>query len=295
MVLYLHQKKQESCDEWDYVIAGKEAVPVVFAYLQYAELLLQENKIGKAVEVLESGFRSYPGNRDILYTLLPVLFYTGDVEKSIMYVQYLPDGFEKDQYMMKLLCAVGQFESAYKIGQKWRLKLSTEMLKNKNIQPFWQNYVNSLIFLEKTQELKEEAEKYLQVYPDDLMILNGAGYVFADQNIHLDLAETYLKKARELQPDSAAIADSLAWLYHRQGKMEEAKKEIFQALILMDSELNVEILEHAGDILMSGGNDQAAVVYWNMALSALGNVPEDHEQKQRLQRKIKGIAGDQSV
>lgn len=285
-VLFRHNKREQAYAEWD-ALMRECPDPGVRIVLQYAETLLFANDVYKTIAVLEQGLKRYPESQELLYALIPAYLYTGNLEKSLKTCLQLPDGFEKDQCLIDLLCMGGEYELAYTLGSKWMKKISPEVLKQKEIRPFRRNYLSTLIFLEKTGELKKEAEAYLLLYPDDAAILNGVGYVLTDQNMDLDLAEKYLVRARKLQPDDGAIADSLAWLYYRQGKIDAAKKEMFQALVLLDSDITAEVMEHAGDILAAGKDPDAAEYYWSTALTLL---PENHkaelDRKERLLKKL---------
>lgn len=84
--------------------------------------------------------------------------------------------------------------------------------------------------------------------PDNVRVLNYLGYSYAEKNIKLDEAEKMLKRVIEISPNDPAFLDSLAWMYYRTAKYQEAEKYIFMAIntepILLDSTL----YEHLGDI-----------------------------------------------
>jgi len=59
-------------------------------------------------------------------------------------------------------------------------------------------------------------------WPDSATSLNALGYTLADRTDHYDEAEKLIRKALELNPDSAAIIDSWGWILYRQGQYDEA-------------------------------------------------------------------------
>ncbi len=59
-------------------------------------------------------------------------------------------------------------------------------------------------------------------WPDSATTLNALGYTLADRTDHYDEAEKLIRKALELNPDSAAIIDSWGWVLYRQGQYDEA-------------------------------------------------------------------------
>jgi tetratricopeptide (TPR) repeat protein len=73
---------------------------------------------------------------------------------------------------------------------------------------------------------KEDAIKQyrhaVERWPESSMSLNALGYTLADMTDDYDEAEKLIKKALEMEPDSAAIIDSWGWVLYRQGRNEEA-------------------------------------------------------------------------
>ena len=59
-------------------------------------------------------------------------------------------------------------------------------------------------------------------WPDSAMTLNALGYTLADRTDQYGEAANLIRKALELDPESAAIIDSWGWVLHRQGQHDEA-------------------------------------------------------------------------
>ena len=85
------------------------------------------------------------------------------------------------------------------------------------------------------------AQRALELDPDNPEMLNGLGYVLADNNQHLDQARSYLTKAlrgvQQLPNDrpevrnlQALIEDSYGWLLYRQGDYGGAASVLAQAV-----------------------------------------------------------------
>lgn len=107
------------------------------------------------------------------------------------------------------------------------------------------------------------AEQYflesISKYPQDHESMNYLGYSYVDKNIKLDQAEYYIKKALELDPENIAYLDSLAWLYYRFGKYQDAE-EILDKISLKTKD--TIILEHLGEVKEKlGKKDEAITVY----------------------------------
>ncbi len=140
-----------------------------------------------------------------------------------------------------------------------------------------------LICLGKEEEALKVVEPFLQKDPDNPTLLNFVGYTLADLNRDLDRAEEYIKKALKARPDSGYIVDSLAWVYYRQGKLEDALKLIKRALKLAPKDAVIH--EHHGDILLSLGHAKEALEAYRQALK----LAKRKRDRQRLEEKIKKL------
>lgn len=75
----------------------------------------------------------------------------------------------------------------------------------------------------KTDEAKEWYEKAMAVDSENPTVLNGLGFVLADEGRELTRALTMCKKAIDLNPDNPAYLDSIGWVYYKLGLQTEAK------------------------------------------------------------------------
>jgi len=77
----------------------------------------------------------------------------------------------------------------------------------------------------QTGDLEKSLTHYrdaVKRWPDNALALNALGYTLADRTDELLEAETLIEKALQLDPENAAIIDSMGWLLHRLGRDEEA-------------------------------------------------------------------------
>ena len=81
---------------------------------------------------------------------------------------------------------------------------------------------------------------------DAAQAYNYLGFMWADQNTHLDEAEDYIKRALAAEPENGAYLDSLGWLHYRQGKYEQALAELLSASVALKDGDPV-VFEHIGD------------------------------------------------
>ncbi|MGB1474416.1 MAG: tetratricopeptide repeat protein, partial [Candidatus Puniceispirillaceae bacterium] len=113
-----------------------------------------------------------------------------------------------------------------------------------------------------------EAEKALlkaiELNPNDAIALNYLGYWWADENRHLEKAITFIQKAVQLQPYSGYYADSLGWVYYRQGAFDKAVLWLEKAIQLTPTDAIIS--EHLGDAYWQTGRFVEARFKWQHAL-----------------------------
>ncbi|MBN2451882.1 MAG: tetratricopeptide repeat protein, partial [Lentisphaeria bacterium] len=112
----------------------------------------------------------------------------------------------------------------------------------------------------------ELARKALALDPEDPAVCNFLGYILADHNRDLGVAEALIAKAVAAEPDNDAFLDSLAWVFYRQGRFDAAHEAMNRALQASVGGLDAVILDHAGDICRALGLEVMARWYWEQAL-----------------------------
>ncbi len=132
----------------------------------------------------------------------------------------------------------------------------------------------------QTLKSEEQLRLILQADPDDDTANNDLGYHLADEGRNLDEAEKLIRRAIELErqqrksgakrlspqgdQDHAAFVDSLGWVLFRQGRLEDARRELERATTLPDGE-NPEIWDHLGDVYLRMKDTVRAKTAWEKA------------------------------
>lgn len=128
------------------------------------------------------------------------------------------------------------------------------------------------------KDMEAALRKIIEIAPNNQHAYNALGYSLADRNIRLPEAVTLIKKAVQLAPEDAFIADSLGWAEFRMGNLEEAEKELRRAYGLRpDPEIGV----HLGEILWARGKQDEAKLLWREAQS---KDPKNDVLKSTLER-----------
>lgn len=116
-------------------------------------------------------------------------------------------------------------------------------------------------------------ERILVVDPANFDALNFIGYDLAERGVDLERAESYVQRALELRPEDTNILDSLAWVWFRMGRYEEALE--LQQQVVADQPDNAVLLDHLGDILHALGRNEEAIDAWTRSLEHATEWDED--------------------
>lgn len=116
-------------------------------------------------------------------------------------------------------------------------------------------------------------ERVLTVDDANFDALNYIGYTWAEQGRNLDQAEVYIREALFLRGDDGNILDSLAWVYFRMGRYEEALEVQRRAIDLVAD--NAVLWDHLGDIYRALDRYDEALDAWRRALDLAGPYDED--------------------
>jgi tetratricopeptide (TPR) repeat protein len=95
-------------------------------------------------------------------------------------------------------------------------------------------------------------------------LLTRYAYLLALNNTALDRARDMALTANTIIPDHPDTEHTLGWIAFRSGDLEEAKTYLEACLDHGGGESPV-VLEHFGDILVSLGETDEAVIYWQLS------------------------------
>ncbi len=125
-------------------------------------------------------------------------------------------------------------------------------------------------------------KRVIQLDSEHSDALNYLAFYYAENNILLDEAEKFAKKALDIKPDDGHYQDTLGWIYYHKGQYELAQKYLEKAYNLHPEE--PVIAEHLAAVYsMKGLKDKAKQVYTNLIEKGLGD-------REKLQREINSIS-----
>ncbi len=133
------------------------------------------------------------------------------------------------------------------------------------------------------QQAVANMEKVIELQPEHAEALNFIGYTWADNNIHLDRALEYIKRAMELKPENGYITDSLGWVYFRLGELEKAETELKHAIELKPEDPH--IYDHLGDVYLSMKKKSKALQSYQKAHEMF----KDEKNRTKVENKIETL------
>lgn len=138
--------------------------------------------------------------------------------------------------------------------------------------------------LSETTSRYNEAEAllahYIEIRPNDANGYNALGYMWLENDRHMDKAGKYIERAMELsQGKDGFITDSMGWLRFKEGKPLEAESYLRDAFKLQP---DIDIALHLAEVLIT--NDKMKEARGILEL-VLKNSP-DNITAQRLMRQI---------
>jgi len=109
--------------------------------------------------------------------------------------------------------------------------------------------------------------------------LNAYGYLLTDEFGRHEQARDYIERALALNPDSAAIIDSMGWVLFKLGDNEAARDYLERAYRL---EPEAEIAAHLVDVRWQLGERSSALELLRESLEANPDSPHLRELTDRL-------------
>ncbi|WP_455365218.1 tetratricopeptide repeat protein [Kaarinaea lacus] len=257
-------------------------------------LALQLKKLDDAQTYLEKVLKL--GNRvqETNYYLGQVAEERGDIRKAMNRYSFVRHGefyFSAQLRMVSILAdeknydaAMEQLRSIRVNSSKQRLQvilLEGDLLREAERYPdakdFYTKVLNSMpnetsvryaraLVAEKLGDLEmveSDLQTILQQEPANAQVLNALGYTLADRTTRYEEALKYIQRAMELEPDDAAVVDSMGWVHYRLGDYNKAIKHLRRAIELSQ---DPEIAAHLGEVLWVSGDKQGALKIWENSL-----------------------------
>jgi len=139
------------------------------------------------------------------------------------------------------------------------------------------------VVLGRLDEAEEWLQQVLDEYPDDVGANNDLGFLWADENKHLNRALKMIVAAVAAEPENRAYRDSLGWVFYRLGRFPEAVAELEKAAD--EKQPDATILDHLGDAYERLGRHGQALATWQRAKAAFEK-DKEAEKAAKVNEKI---------
>lgn len=256
-------KPKKSAEHFIQLLEDKKHVAESQYYL--AQSFEMQNKLTKAIDNYNKvGENQYRFEAELRVAL--ILAKQGKIKDARLRLQNMsPDSLDKELRVYltegEILNTAKQYEDALE-------------LYNEALQQLTDN--NRLLYaraltaekLGKIDLAVKDLEGIVKREPENAQALNALGYTLVDKTNQLERGLSYIQKALNLEPNDAAIHDSMGWAYYRLGQYDDALKYLRSAFEKLK---DAEIAAHLGEVLWVAGERQAAQEIWNTALQQKPN------------------------
>lgn len=237
----------------------------------------------KPEKAIEHYLKVSPAHPQYKKTLLTIGFLYREIGQTDKAVSFLENHHQQSPEDIDILTYLAAF---YEKGNQLEkaLRLLSEGLKN---APENTSLLFRLGAVQDKAGRKDESiatmKEVIRLDPEDASALNYLGYTYADLGIHLDQAETLIRRALEIKPDDGYIIDSMGWVYYQQGKYDKAVDYLERAAELTNDEAIISA--HLADAYVKTGQTIKALQAYHKAL--LHAEESDTDLIARVTEKIK--------
>jgi len=233
--------------------------------------------LDKALQYSEQALAESPNNRQLQIVHADIISEKGKVDEGIKALQQMQKGNDEDLDILSAM--VGVYQRAKKYGEAQNLLNSAAARFPTEEQVYFLQ--GSLYEKQKKYNEAEKAfRKALDLQKDDPGVLNYLGYMFADQGIHLDEAESMIQKAVRTDPTNGAYLDSLGWVYFRQNRLDLAEQYLKKALIFVITDSSIH--DHLAEVYFRTKRYDEARNEWNKSLQLATEQEEIDKIKKKL-------------
>jgi len=220
---------------------------------QLAKILIQEEDLNKALEILRNAYNNLD-YKDIheIFDYAEFLKNNEKFEESIPYYTKVIDKVKEDHPLYAE--STDGRGIAYERTGKWE-KAERDLLDS------------------------------LKANPEQAYVINYLAYSWIEQGVKIEKSLDMLEKANNLRSNDPYITDSLGWALFKLKRYEESKNYLQLAVKLLPGDPIVN--DHYGDVLWKSGKQLQARYYWNYVLNL--EKTKDDLKKAVEEKLIKGL------
>ncbi len=258
---------------------GEKAQSVEYDML-LATVYTDQKKYDQAVALYEKVLERSPTNIEAYRSIMFCLNKQGKHKKTLDYVEKAEKAIGKEKpevvdLRAQALVDQEKYEEAAAIYQQL-------IDQDKTNDRYY--FLLGEVYYEGKRFTDAEAafRKAIELNENNVDAYNNLGYMFAENNMHLDEAQKLIEKALELRPNAGYIIDSLGWVYFQKGDVEKALELLEKAMSL--SKDDPVMFDHLGDAYRAKGEKAKALKYWERAIELDPSMTEVQKKIDELKK-----------
>jgi tetratricopeptide (TPR) repeat protein len=234
-------------------------------YQQIIDTWREAKEWQKATDAAKEAVQKVPKSRDLKMVLAAQQADMGDADNALRDVRAMLKGDADDRQVYITLAQMNTRLRRFSDAEQALDKAEQLSTKDEDKEYVWFLRGSTYEREKKYPEAEEQFKKVLASDPEHASALNYLGYMLADQNMKLDEALAYIKRAVDLDPANGAYLDSLGWAYFRLGKYDLAEENLLKASQKINTDPTVH--DHLGDLYQKTGRLKQAATNWERALN----------------------------
>ncbi|MFZ3341891.1 MAG: tetratricopeptide repeat protein [Terriglobales bacterium] len=235
------------------------------AYQQIIDTWREAKEWQKATDVAQEAVQKLPTSRDLKMVLAAQQADMGKADEALKDVRAMLKGNSDDRQVYITLAQMNTRLRRFSDAEQDLDKAEQLSTKQDDKEYVWFLRGSTFEREKRYSDAEVQFKKVLASDPEHASALNYLGYMLADQNLELDAALGYIKKAVDLDPANGAYLDSLGWVYFRLGKYDLAEENLLKASQKINTDPTVH--DHLGDLYQKTGRLKMAVTNWDRALN----------------------------
>jgi len=236
-------------------------------YQQIIDTWREAKEWQKATDAAKEAVQKLPSSRDLKMVLAAQQADMGDADKALKDVRAMLKGNANSDDRQVYITLAQMYTRLRRFSDAEQALDKAEQLSSKSDDKEYVWFLRGSTFEREKRyaEAEEQFKKVLASDPEHASALNYLGYMLADQNMKLEEALGYIKRAVDLDPANGAYLDSLGWAYFRLGKFELAEDNLLKASQKINTDPTVH--DHLGDLYQKTGRLKLAATNWERALT----------------------------
>ena len=258
-------------------------------YQQVIDTWREAKEWQKATDAAKEAVQKLPTSRDLKMVLAAQQADMGEADQALKDVRAMLKGGGNSDDRQVYITLAQMCTRLHRFSEAEQSLDKAEALSSKPEDKEYVWFLRGSTFEREKHytEAEEQFKKVLASDPEHASALNYLGYMLADQNMKLEEALGYIKRAVDLDPANGAYLDSLGWAYFRLGKYEMAE----DALLKASQKINTDptVLDHLGDLYQKTGRLKMAATNWERALTEWNRTiaaDVDPVDQARVQKKL---------